>query len=237
MWPSDGSSSVTDATDGPSDDSWEMNAQLRAMRRQLDRIALSLSSPSYRVDPAETNPFSPMGAWATRQGAGVSIWAILRTVLWAVLAIGVTGLTCGLILIGWSTFGERPELLRYGVPIAMGGLGGFFIGVIVLFDREPRAKQKEWPASDTRLRIDSAYAHRPTPILTSWPAYPAEYSETPSAMPASPLTSPFAHETGSVPGLPEPPHLSDYLRSALAHDGTDGHAAAQDDESVDSVST
>lgn len=51
------------------------------------------------------------------------------------LLLGVTALVCGSVLLGWSYFGDRPDLWKLGGPIALGGQVGLVVGLVMLLDR------------------------------------------------------------------------------------------------------
>ncbi|MBI3465421.1 MAG: hypothetical protein HY000_20550 [Planctomycetes bacterium] len=53
-------------------------------------------------------------------------------IAWLLIAAGMTALSCGAMLAGWSVWEDRQELWTWGVPIAMGGQVALIVGLLML---------------------------------------------------------------------------------------------------------
>lgn len=57
---------------------------------------------------------------------------------WSVLVLGIAIFVCGAVLLGWSYWGDRPELWGLGVPITLAGQAGLLLGLVMLLERLSR---------------------------------------------------------------------------------------------------
>ena len=59
----------------------------------------------------------------------------MHTVAWLVLLIGLMGMACGGVLLGWSLIAGRQDLWPIGLPIALAGQIVLVMGFVLQMDR------------------------------------------------------------------------------------------------------
>ena len=123
-------------------DGWEADEQLR----HIDSILRKESPPStkqkaahnreiLRLDQAHAvggrhrPPVRKPIPTTHPSGAGSA------ALTWTALSLGITTLVCGSVLLGWSLVTDRADLWAIGTPIALVGLVGLLIGLILQLDR------------------------------------------------------------------------------------------------------
>ena len=94
---------------------------------------------SLRIDPGHTEPGrrrSPADHASKRSAAGLRrARPVLYAVAWLVLLIGLMGMACGGVLVGWSLIAGRQDLWPIGLPIALVGQIVLVIGFVLQMDR------------------------------------------------------------------------------------------------------
>jgi hypothetical protein len=61
--------------------------------------------------------------------------ALLAFLTWSVIFLGITALFTGGISIGYSMYGDRPELWNFGLPFVIGGQIALLVGLVMQLDR------------------------------------------------------------------------------------------------------
>ena len=126
-------------------DDWELGQKLRDVEHVLRRSAPEESeaaldaTPDYRLDAAHEEP-----TMRHAEDAAKSVHLKVRTrptsraamprpslLAWGALAMGLAMVTCGLALLGWSHVTGRDDLWSLGIPIALAGLFGLVIGLVL----------------------------------------------------------------------------------------------------------
>lgn len=145
----------------PRYDSWETGERLRHIERVLHGEATGATrlpvTPSQgvvraRIDAAEDSPRgwhagAPLRDSRTERRGGFrradsvaqrpAAWAdvVLSIGIWLALALGITTLVCGGILLAWSALDKRPELWSIGLPIAIVGQVALLLALVLQLDR------------------------------------------------------------------------------------------------------
>ncbi len=143
----------------PSYDPWELEEQLRHLQRILAAEPSKTPSPAIagealRIDSRHTEAGKrgtgtfcrngPSGALPKRclspfsrrsQARSRRARAALHTVAWLVLLIGLMGMACGGVLLGWSLIAGRQDLWPIGLPIALAGQIVLVMGFVLQMDR------------------------------------------------------------------------------------------------------
>jgi hypothetical protein len=137
---------VTSAPEPPLADSWEIEEQLRHIERvlRIDRPgrqpAAAQEGRRMRLDAAHAEPPrrhkpSKRKKAGRRKAASVQGGSWLGTLAWSMLSLGLMGLTCGGVLLAWSTATGRDELWTIGMPIVLVGQLLLLAGFILQLDR------------------------------------------------------------------------------------------------------
>lgn len=116
-------------------DDWQLDDDLRAADRLVDRYRLAAFAPDeeastagsrsvpVRVDPApRETPAQPAAVAPAKSGR----WAALG---WGVLSVGVMAFACGAVLLGCAYGMQRPELWSIGLPTALAGQAALVVGL------------------------------------------------------------------------------------------------------------
>jgi hypothetical protein len=128
----------------PPYDPWELEEQLRHLQRILTAEPFKTPSPAIagdalRIDPGHTEP----GCWRSpanhalkrSQAKSRRARSALHVVAWLVLLIGLMGMACGGVLLGWSLIAGRQDLWPIGLPIALVGQIVLVMGFVLQMDR------------------------------------------------------------------------------------------------------
>ncbi|MGO9113760.1 MAG: hypothetical protein ACLP9L_31400 [Thermoguttaceae bacterium] len=152
-------------------DGWEIDEQLRHVRRVLGsgpvpREELDESSqPKFRFDAGHGVPAPQLKQ--ARRSSRKTEWAasapekhapgsrVLAVLAWTTLLLGTTGSVCGLALIGWSMNTGRQDLWAIGTPIILAGQILLILGLVLELDRIWR--DSRWAA--TRLETVDERLH------------------------------------------------------------------------------
>jgi len=139
---------------GPSSrwDDWEMDEQLRHIRRTLG--AAQASGPeiqaAYRrevakLDAAHPGPPAwhctpaskpaPPSAPDAASDAARQTPSTMPALTWGILSLGLMTFVCGAVLMGWSVATGREELWSRGVPFAVVGQIALLVGLILQLKR------------------------------------------------------------------------------------------------------
>jgi len=128
----------------PAYDPWDLDEQLRHLRRILSAEQAKTPSPAIagealRIDPPHAGPGRrrlPAGHASKRSAAGSrGARSALHLLGWFLLLIGLMGMACGGALLGWSLVGGRQDLWPIGLPIALVGQIVLVMGFILQLDR------------------------------------------------------------------------------------------------------
>ncbi len=128
----------------PPYDPWELEEQLRHLQRVLTAEQLKTPSPAMagealRIDPGHAAPGRrrlPAGRASKRsQAESRRARSALHLVAWLVLLIGLMGMACGGVLLGWSLIAGRQDLWPIGLPIAVVGQIVLVTGFVLQMDR------------------------------------------------------------------------------------------------------
>ena len=57
-----------------------------------------------------------------------------QLLVWSALSLGLAALTFGIVLGSWTLFHDRPDLLRIALPVGLGGLTTFLVGMVLQID-------------------------------------------------------------------------------------------------------
>lgn len=130
----------------PLDDLWEMEEELRHIRRVLrvEKPDEEADRPSFRGEYGRLESgHAESAGWhysAVRESArrqenrGSLTAALLQTLTWTVLSLGLMAFVCGGVLLGWSMVTGRQDLWTLGMPIALGGQIVLIVGLILQLD-------------------------------------------------------------------------------------------------------
>jgi hypothetical protein len=125
-------------------DPWETEEQLCHLQRVLNAEppktpSPAITGPSLRIDPGHGAPGRRRlpASHAPRRSRGQSRRArsALHLVAWFVLLIGLMGMACGGVLLGWSLIAARQDLWPIGLPVALVGQIVLVIGLVLQMDR------------------------------------------------------------------------------------------------------
>jgi hypothetical protein len=133
-------------------DGWEIDEQLRHVRRVLDSVPdlgkkfdKPPAQPKFRLDAGHGVPDGHLkrARRSTRKTRRARPAAkrhaprnrVLAVLAWTALWLGTTGSVCGLILIGWSMATGRRELWSVGTPIILAGQIFLILGLVLELDR------------------------------------------------------------------------------------------------------
>ena len=118
------------------DDLQDAEERIQAVRRSFSRGEEDRSTEA-EDDPAPIpSPFMPRakrrrGEQVSSSGNRTEKGALLATLGWCLLSLGVGAIACGGVLLGWSLWSSRPELWNFGLPILLGGQAAFFVGIVL----------------------------------------------------------------------------------------------------------
>ncbi len=126
-------------------DDWELGQKLRDVEHVLRRSAPEGSQAAdeatthYRLDAAHEDPTTQHAVDTSK-----SVHLKVRTrptsraampkpslLAWGAIALGLATVSCGLALLGWSQLTGRDDLWSLGIPIALAGLFGLMIGLVL----------------------------------------------------------------------------------------------------------
>jgi len=161
-----GGSDRTETKSQPAYDSWEMDERLRHVERVLGKEKRDKNQRHsvYQQEVARLDgPHAAPAGWhrsgkpakqKNRRAAAESGKTGLQLVTWAALSLGMMAFVCGGVLLGWSLAGGRAELWTLGTPIALAGLVGLLLGLVLQLDRlwhENREAVTKLERLDTQL--------------------------------------------------------------------------------------
>ncbi|MGA2257807.1 MAG: hypothetical protein ABSG53_24355 [Thermoguttaceae bacterium] len=142
-------------------DGWEIDEQLRHVRRVLGPVAIPrgesdkpVTEPTFRLDAGHDAPAPHMKqargprkkkeqvAAPSKRAPGDRTLAALA---WMTLSLGTAGFACGLALMVWSMNTGRQDLWTIGTPIVFAGQIALVMGLILQLDRVWR--DSRWAAT------------------------------------------------------------------------------------------
>jgi hypothetical protein len=91
-----------------------------------------------------------------------------------VVSLGMMGLVCGTVLVGWSLATGRAELWKFGLPTALGGLGVIAIGLLIA-NLSKRSKPRRKSKVSNQMHVPAEYA-------ASGYATPGEMNASPAVL-------------------------------------------------------
>ena len=97
-----------------------------------DSLKVPLPKAEARRQPADTNPLparSNYPVYAAPVDPTPST-GLLAGCGWAMVSLGLMGMVCGGVLMGWSLSTGRAQLWDWGLPIALVGQGGLLVGLL-----------------------------------------------------------------------------------------------------------
>jgi len=123
-------------------ETWELDEQLRHVERILSGPGFNVPSAAVRderrydapragsavAETSESNNRSSPGSGIRRHKPLIAFMA------WTILAGGLAVFTCGAVLVGWSIVAQRGDLWNLGLPVALTGLLGLLIGLVLQLD-------------------------------------------------------------------------------------------------------
>jgi len=137
-------------------DPFEFDARLGRARHVL-RLANPAQPFDLHTAHLEPLPASLRGA-GTRPRESKPVGRIKRRgtivsqIAWSAIVLGIAAFVCGSILVGWSLFGDRPELWDLGLPIVLGGQAALVVGLLLQLGRS-----EEDDDESSRAEIDDLY--------------------------------------------------------------------------------
>lgn len=104
---------------------------------------------------------------------------------WLLLWNGLAALVCGGILLGWSSWGGRPELWSLGLPVAIGGQASLIAGLVWQLER---MAQRNCAAANRLAEVDQQLLdlQHSTELLSARQSQPSQAFYTHVAEGASP---------------------------------------------------
>ncbi len=153
---------------------WELDQELHDVRRLLEANAPRTARAGVASDKAGVIPKPHISAqhrdddWPNGKDEALRVqheihpthhrsarkppkpWS--ATLAWFVLSLGLMGLVCGGVLLGWSVVTARQELWQLGLPIAVGGQAVMLVGLLLLLERMWRDNHT---ASEKLDRVDN----------------------------------------------------------------------------------
>ena len=114
-------------------DSWEMDERLRHIERVLYARQSVGNRATHTGHPPGGRPHFTMLRRAERRPARMERVGgrLLRLTAGVVLSLGLMGLSCGLVLLAWSAFGERHDLWTLAMTVTLTGQSGMLIGALL----------------------------------------------------------------------------------------------------------
>jgi hypothetical protein len=100
------------------------------------------NSPRWPASPPAPRP-APSGQRTPSRGHPILTWLML--------SLGVMALVFGSVLLGWSTWTNRPDLWTLGLPFALGGQAALVIGLVLQLDN---LWQSNHAATETMTELD-----------------------------------------------------------------------------------
>lgn len=145
-------------------DDWDAEQQLRRAVRVLQSSTrpakpTDAHTAQLRFDPPQLD-LRPWQAGQARRSQAQPAparrvrGAWIGGLAWLMLALGLMGLACGGVLLGWSIFENRPELWRQGMPILIAGQCTLVLGLLLQLERvwqNGRHNQSKLHEVDQRL--------------------------------------------------------------------------------------
>ena len=131
----------------PLDDGWELDQQLRHIEHVLgmDKSGYGCRKAAYRQEAARLDPPNAGPPGWHLPSAGKPVRAkrpqpqrsnpLLAGLTWIALSLGTMAFVCGGVLLGWSLWGDRPELWNVGMPVALCGQIALLVGLVLQLDR------------------------------------------------------------------------------------------------------
>lgn len=151
-------------------DGWALDEDLRHVGRLLgtaDRAERPRSKRRLRIDAAHDGPLGPhphQGARAAKPapGEGSVVGALVGAIAWLTLTLGLMTSTCGGVLLVWAAVARRSDLWDVGLPIALVGLLGLVVAMVLQLDRlagdhrRTAARLAQFDSRLVQLRRDAA---------------------------------------------------------------------------------
>ena len=148
---SDESQSAAEQADTASDETWSSDVawhpndlfeQWDELAARIDRTRHLLGTLSKSADPqtaaslrSEASELLRQAARTARPVAKKSTAPRRSWFAWPATGLGIMGLVCGVVLIGWSMAGSRPELWSVGLPMALVSQALLILGLLGHLER------------------------------------------------------------------------------------------------------
>jgi hypothetical protein len=117
-------------------DAWQLDdeeSDLAGLLRPAVQTAVAERRTKPAGFPETSSPLAALGLpGAIQQHPAAARFRLGALLAWLLIAAGMTALSCGAVLTGWSVWEDRPELWSWGVPIAMGGQLALIVGLLML---------------------------------------------------------------------------------------------------------
>lgn len=135
-------------------DDWDLDEELRHIGRLLLGPSAQPEAKRFRLDAAHAlaapHGVSPAGSVLAAAGTKPSVARGNAFLTWAALLLGTMSVFCGGALVLWSWVVSRPDLWRIGQPVALAGVVGLVIALVLqldaAWDRPTEAASDENPA-------------------------------------------------------------------------------------------
>lgn len=123
-------------------ETWALDEQLRHVERILTgpgfNLSLAAAHDERRFDaPRGGSAVAGKSGSIDRSSPGAALRRnkpLIAFMAWTILAGGLAVFTCGAVLTGWSIVGKRGDLWNLGLPVALTGLLGLLIGLVLQLD-------------------------------------------------------------------------------------------------------
>ena len=172
----DAAEAGTAAQQPPIYDAWEIDEELRHIRRALGRAPVPRddvdepwAQPMFRLDADHDMP-APHGKQARRSSRSTARAAAenerapghrpLAVLAWITLLLGTAGSVSGLALMGWSLHVERPDLWAVGTPTILAGQIVLILGLVLHLNRGWRDSPSRQEGPTGRVQQRTWRSHR-----------------------------------------------------------------------------
>jgi hypothetical protein len=125
------------------EDDWTLEAELRGVQRLLSSLKsrpaatepMALHLPEMAIPGWHAHAAESPAADDDDEPTGVANdQPRTNTAAWTILSLSLAVFACGAVLLAWSLLGKREDLWPVGLPLALIGQAGLFLGLVLQID-------------------------------------------------------------------------------------------------------